>query len=111
MVAVVLHTANAFLSPVAFSRHSTLLKSDSGEGGVEQIEFKIFPDGRVEETVRGIRGNNCHSVTDKINEALGKVVSSEPTEELYEQEIVLEQTLEQSENTNSDGDWEGSTSW
>lgn len=43
-----------------------------GAGAIEQIEFKIYPDGRVEETVRGVKGNNCHKVTEKINEALGK---------------------------------------
>jgi Protein of unknown function (DUF2997) len=43
-------------------------------GAIEQIEFKIYPDGRVEEKVRGIKGGNCHKVTEKINEQLGKVV-------------------------------------
>ena len=75
-------------------------------GAVEQIEFKIYPDGRIEETVRGIRGNNCHKVTEAINEKLGEVVASAPTEEMYEQEIVLDQTLIQ---TNSE--WSGSSTW
>lgn len=82
-------------------------------GKVEQIEFKIYSDGRVEETVRGVKGNNCHKVTEKINESLGKVVASEPTEELYENELVIDQTL-----TNTVGDsstdgasWEGKSSW
>jgi hypothetical protein len=77
---------------------------DSSGGGIEQIEFKIYPDGRVEETVRGIKGNNCHHVTEAINEKLGEVVASVPTAELYEQEVVLDQTLIQTTS-------EGSNSW
>lgn len=74
---------------------------------MEQVEYKIFPDGRVEETVRGVKGNNCHKVTDKVNEQLGEVVASSPTEEMYEQELVNDQTL-----TQNDGDsFEGGTSW
>lgn len=80
--------------------------SGSTGGSIEQIEFKIFPDGRVEETVRGVKGNNCHKVTEKINEKLGEVVASSPTEEMYEQEVVVNQKIYQ---TNSD--WEGSSSW
>jgi len=82
-----------------------------GSGSIEQIEFKIYPDGRVEETVRGVKGGNCHTVTEKINEALGKVIASAPTEELYEQEVVIDQTLTQTEGTGSS--WDGSTpsSW
>jgi hypothetical protein len=94
----------------SFPLSTKLQMSDSGN--VEQIEFKIFPDGRVEETVRGIKGNNCHQVTESINEALGEVVASQPTEEMYEQELVVDQTVQ---NTNSAGDsssgWEGSSTW
>ncbi|KAL7567801.1 hypothetical protein ACA910_000553 [Epithemia clementina (nom. ined.)] len=79
-----------------------------GIGSLEQIEFKIYPDGRVEETVRGIKGDNCLSVTEKINQVLGEVVASRPTEEMYEQEIVTDQTLYQK---TSNGDWEGRSSW
>lgn len=79
-------------------------------GSIETLEFKIYADGRVEETVRGIKGGNCNKVTEAINEALGKVVESSPTEELYEQEVVIDQTLTQ---TDGGANWEGSTpnSW
>ena len=81
--------------------------SGSDTGAIEQIEFKIFPDGRVEETVRGVKGNNCHKVTEKINESLGVVVDSSPTTEMFEQEVVINQEI-----TLKDGsDWEGSSSW
>jgi hypothetical protein len=82
--------------------------SGGGFGAVEQIEFKIYPDGRVEEIVRGVKGNNCHKVTEQINEQLGKVIQTQPTEEMYEQEVEVKQTLYQSDNS---GDWEGSSAW
>ena len=81
---------------------------------METIEFKLYPDGRVEETVRGVKGNNCHKVTEGINEMLGKVVASEPTEEAYEQELVVESTVTESVTDGSSGSgdsWEGSSSW
>eukprot|EP00591_Stephanopyxis_turris_P002672 CAMPEP_0195520530 /NCGR_PEP_ID=MMETSP0794_2-20130614/17109_1 /TAXON_ID=515487 /ORGANISM="Stephanopyxis turris, Strain CCMP 815" /LENGTH=127 /DNA_ID=CAMNT_0040649911 /DNA_START=119 /DNA_END=502 /DNA_ORIENTATION=- len=78
---------------------------------IEQIEFKIFPDGRIEETVRGVKGDNCHKITDEINQALGEVVATSPTEEMYENEVVVAQTLEvQDGGSGSGGDW-GSNSW
>jgi len=86
--------------------------SGGGSGSIEQIEFKIHPDGRVEETVRGVKGGNCHKVTEKINEALGEVVASEPTAEMFEQEVVVEQTLYNKDSgSSSGGGWEGSSSW
>lgn len=80
---------------------------------MEQIEFKIFPDGRVEEIVRGVKGNNCHKVTEDINNALGKVVASQPTEEMYEQELVVEQTLTETlgESTSGGNSWDGQSTW
>lgn len=105
-------STNAF-APTTGRRHqnSFLQNADpwSGanpEGGsLERIEFKIYPDGRVEETVRGIKGNDCHKVTESINAALGEIISSEPTEEMFEQEI--SETLYNTESN----DWEGSSSW
>jgi hypothetical protein len=108
---VSLHTslpATAFFAP---KHHSSFRLPTLREGNIEQIEFKIFPDGRIEETVRGIKGGNCHKVTEEINQQLGKVVDSKPTEEMYEQEIVIDQTISiQNDNNGSDG-WEGSSDW
>lgn len=50
--------------------------------GEEKIKFKIYSDGRVEETVIGVAGENCLKVTEKLNEKLGKVVTTKPTEEM-----------------------------
>lgn len=80
---------------------------DSGAGGaIERLEFKIHSDGRVEETVRGVKGNNCNKVTEKINEKLGKVVATSPTEEMFQEEVKVTQKIYQSES-----DWDGSSSW
>jgi hypothetical protein len=108
VLSIVCTSANAFLAPHpsrATPRRSTFLRNADA---VEQIEFKIYPDGRVEETVRGIKGNNCHQVTEKINEALGEVVHTAPTEEMYETEIVQDQTITQ---TNGGDSWNGGSTW
>jgi Protein of unknown function (DUF2997) len=85
------------------------LASGGGYGNIEQMEYKIYPDGRVEELVRGIKGNNCHKVTQSIHEQLGEVVATQPTEEMYEQEVQVSQTLYNTDST-SGGDW-SSSSW
>lgn len=104
----IISSSNAFLSPSL--RTSSQTSTALNDGNLEQIEFKIFPDGRIEETVRGIKGGNCHKVTEEINQNLGKVVDSKPTEEMYEQEIVIEQTVEL-KNGDSSGGWDGASSW
>lgn len=77
----------------------------TGGGAIETIEFKIYPDGRVEETVRGVKGNNCHKITEKINEALGAVIASTPTEEMFEQPVQVTETI------NLSNGWESSSTW
>jgi len=89
--------------PSSYANSSTMIF-----GNIEQIEFKIFPDGRIEETVTGVKGGECHKITEEINKNLGKVVASKPTEELYEQEITIAQTVQVNSN---DGGWEGSSTW
>jgi hypothetical protein len=37
------------------------------------LEFVIYPDGRVEERVKGVKGANCQELTAKLEAALGKV--------------------------------------
>jgi hypothetical protein len=86
---------------------SSSSSSGGGTGGIEQVEYKIFSDGRIEETVRGIKGNDCHKVTDTIHAQLGEVVSTSPTEEMYEQAVVMDQTVKQTEGDS----WEGGSSW
>ena len=95
--------------------------SSGGNGQLQQIEFKIYPDGRVEEKVMGVKGADCLKVTEKINEQLGNVISTTPTEEMHEQELQIEQTntlyVEDgqdgtgSSSSSSTTSWEGSSSW
>merc|ERR1719361_1895262 len=111
-LAVVLLTTgcNSFsqLSSRPFDLNSRgVYRSSSLNSGMEQIEFKIFPDGRVEESVRGIKGKNCNKVTEEINSKLGEVIASRPTEEMYEQEIVLDQKVEQKTSTSETSSWSG----
>jgi hypothetical protein len=54
---------------------------------METLEFIIFPDGRVQETVTGIVGSSCQEVTAAIEAQLGKVVSVEKTSEHYAQTV------------------------
>ena len=54
---------------------------------VETLEFIIYPDGRVKETVTGIVGASCQEVTAAIEEQLGVVISQQPTGEFYAQEV------------------------
>lgn len=113
-----IQSITSFLSPTLRTNNNFNSISNTNtklyDGNLEQIEFKIFPDGRIEETVRGIKGGNCHKVTEEINQSLGKVVDSKPTEEMYEQEIVIEQTVSiQNEDGSgsSGGGWDGASSW
>ncbi|TVP63698.1 MAG: DUF2997 domain-containing protein [Nodularia sp. (in: Bacteria)] len=50
---------------------------------METLEFIIYPDGRVQETVTGIVGNSCAEVTAAIEAQLGQVLSHEPTSEFF----------------------------
>jgi len=101
---------HAFISspgPHSTRGRSQLNSDASGGGGIEEIEFRIYPDGRVTEVVRGVKGKNCQDVTAAINQQLGNVVDFQPTEEMYEEEVLVEQTLEQKEG----GGWDGASSW
>ncbi len=52
---------------------------------METLEFIIYPDGRVKETVTGIMGSSCQEVTKAIEAQLGRVISSEKTSQYYTQ--------------------------
>ncbi|MBW4691991.1 MAG: DUF2997 domain-containing protein [Lyngbya sp. HA4199-MV5] len=52
---------------------------------METLEFIIYPDGRVQETVTGIVGASCAEVTAAIEAQLGQVVSQEQTSEYFAQ--------------------------
>jgi hypothetical protein len=49
----------------------------------EEIEIQILPDGRVEYTIRGVKGSACESISELL-EQLGRVETEERTGEYYE---------------------------
>mmetsp|Transcript_39211 Transcript_39211/g.82003 ORF Transcript_39211/g.82003 Transcript_39211/m.82003 type:complete len:121 (-) Transcript_39211:317-679(-) len=99
--------AHAFIPASTPAPSRSQLNNDAG-GGIEEIEFRIYPDGRITEVVRGVKGKNCQDVTAAINKQLGNVVDVQPTEEMFEEEVLVEQTLEQTDGT---GGWDGASSW
>ncbi len=60
---------------------------------METLEFIIYPDGRVKETVTGIVGSSCQEVTAAIEEQLGIVVNQQQTAEYYAQNRVQSPTV------------------
>lgn len=57
----------------------------------EILEFVIHADGRVEETVHGVKGDQCLALTEALEDKLGKVVQRQATAEQYEQSVQTEQ--------------------
>jgi hypothetical protein len=51
----------------------------------QEIEISILPDGRVEYTIKGVKGAACEDIS-ALLEQLGKVETSERTGEYYEDE-------------------------
>jgi len=51
----------------------------------EEIEIAVMPDGRVEYTIKGVKGAACDSLSALLEE-LGRVEQIERTAEYYEQE-------------------------
>ena len=54
---------------------------------METLEFIIYPDGRVMETVTGIIGSSCAEVTSAIEAQLGTVVDIEQTSEFFAAQV------------------------
>jgi len=63
--------------------------------GEQRLKFKIYADGRVEETVTGVLGDECLKITEELNEKLGKVIVQKDTEEML-QEVVVKNTVYES---------------
>lgn len=61
---------------------------------METLEFVIYPDGRVQETVTGIIGASCAEVTAAIEAQLGVVLHQESTSEYFAQAQALNQSAE-----------------
>lgn len=54
---------------------------------MESLEFIIYPDGRVKETVTGIVGSSCQEVTAAIEAELGIVLTQEKTSDYFAQQV------------------------
>ncbi|MEO1388521.1 MAG: DUF2997 domain-containing protein [Cyanobacteria bacterium J06634_6] len=59
---------------------------------METLEFVIYPNGRVKETVTGIVGASCEAVTAAVESALGEVVTHQKSSEYYAQPIQVNST-------------------
>jgi hypothetical protein len=58
----------------------------------QEIEIAILPDGRVEYTIKGVKGGACENIS-ALLEQLGIVELAERTGEYYEQERDAHLTL------------------
>ncbi len=59
----------------------------------ETLEFTIYPDGRIVETVKGIKGTECTKLTELLEDKLGTVTHREDTDDRYQtvQEKMIQQ--------------------
>jgi Holliday junction resolvasome RuvABC endonuclease subunit len=67
---------------------------------METLEFIIYPDGRVKETVTGIVGASCQEVTAAIEQQLGVVIDQKPTSDYYAQQAQSDTVIAQSNYSN-----------
>lgn len=81
--------ASALRPPPLAERRGTRLY-----GKMVEVKFRIHADGRVEETVMGIKGSDCVKVTEGLNEKLGEVVRTQPTEDMFEEKVVETETVQ-----------------
>ena len=47
------------------------------------LRFKIYQDGRVQETVEGFEGNSCNEATKNLEDALGEVKTKKLTTDSF----------------------------
>ena len=47
------------------------------------LRFKIYQDGRVQETVEGFEGDSCNEATKNLEEALGEVKTKRLTADSF----------------------------
>jgi len=69
---------------------------------METLEFVIYPDGRVKETVTGIVGSSCQEVTAAIEAQLGVVVNQKPTSDYYAHNTTNQSTAVATQSNYSD---------
>ena len=64
LCAAAIHVQSFMHVPSFRAQSSSLNKLNNDSGGIEEIEFRIYPDGRITEVVRGVKGKNCEKVTE-----------------------------------------------
>jgi len=68
---------------------------------LETLEFVIYPDGRVKETVTGIVGRSCQEVTAAIEAELGLVLTQQTTADFFAETNLLEQSVQPAQSLTS----------
>ena len=68
---------------------------------LETLEFVIYPDVRVKETVTGIVGRSCQEVTAAIEAELGIVLTQQSTADFFAQTNPLEQSVQPAQSFTS----------
>jgi hypothetical protein len=58
----------------------------------QEIEISILPDGKVEYTIKGVKGSACEDIS-ALLEQLGKVEQEERTGEYYEDDHRIDVNL------------------
>lgn len=58
----------------------------------QEIEISILPDGRVEYTIKGVKGAACEDIS-ALLEQLGKIEKTERTGEYYEDDTRVDVTV------------------
>nr|MBN1229715.1 DUF2997 domain-containing protein [Anaerolineae bacterium] len=59
--------------------------------GKQKIEFVIKPDGTVEESVSGVTGPSCETLTEALERALGTIEQREHLPEYFNQQHTEDQ--------------------
>ena len=72
---------------------------------METLEFIIYPDGRVQETVTGVVGNSCAEVTAAIEEQLGVVINQQSTSEYFASQVREQSGIVNSNSQTAYSDW------
>ncbi len=62
---------------------------------METLEFIIYPDGRVEEKVSGVKGQSCTAVTEALESQLGTVLRQEQTSDYFNAMTYQDSTVTQ----------------
>jgi len=65
---------------------------------MEKIRVRIKKDGTTQVSAEGVKGSSCKALTEPIEKALGKVVSDEETEEMYQEADATQDNMQDAGN-------------